>query len=452
MHRLRVEGAAFTSVGSPTAVSIVSNAAGDHDVTFTKTAHDCSVNDWLQITALAGTGGFAQLNGMWKVTAVPAADTFTVKNTSQNATITATVTSGTVKKVNTILEYTGANIRDSARNPNGTNPGALQIMGSGVTFDSLGIISNGADADAHGVMLNHDAHALFDTDVCINGFAAQGIWCLYNSTCAIDNGVVISNVGGQGFVAHFGGVITGGSSYATGCVSHGARVRDAGLLTLPGLVSSGNGSGASGEGNGSLVISNASLDYNAGPGVTLTSGVFANLTGSHANNNATWGIIGTTGSRVLVDTFTATGNTTGSASLTGCQLLGTPTSLVTPTLATTLKDNSIETAAINGATIASTVIGSGGATVLKVLTASLAVNIASIAANTQVSQAVTVTGVNNGADWTCSVNSNVALPAGLIMSLGHVSANTVTFFLTNPTAGALDPANMTYRVTAMQVA
>ena len=78
-------------------------------------------------------------------------------------------------------------------------------------------------------------------------------------------------------------------------------------------------------------------------------------------------------------------------------------------------------------------------------TGSSTVDIGSIAANTTVSTSITVTGAA-GADFVMVSTSDGALSANIVLHARVTAANTVTVYLSNTSAGAIDPANANYYV------
>lgn len=249
--RITVAGQPLTYIGSPTAVSVVSNGPGNHDVTYTLPGHGLAVDKWVRVRGLAGSGDIEVLAGAWKVTAVPNADQFTVKVTARRGAYPGlSVTAGAIDAWRTELHFTGADLK-SPHFEHAVDPGAVEVIGMGGQLESLILTSDGQDADAHGIMLCHSAYLRAVTDVGVHGFAGNGVWCLYNSHLE-QAGMAVSNCGVQGIAAQFGGVVSGSNLISTGHISHAARARAGGMVAIPNAVLSGSLVGLSGEDSGSV--------------------------------------------------------------------------------------------------------------------------------------------------------------------------------------------------------
>lgn len=97
-------------------------------------------------------------------------------------------------------------------------------------------------------------------------------------------------------------------------------------------------------------------------------------------------------------------------------------------------------------------LGVGGGTLAKTLTTSVLHNFGSIAAGAYATLNITLVGVNNDGKWICKVDPSAALNDGLVMASACHGSNTIRVTLFNATGSAIDPANMTFRATALGVA
>lgn len=96
------------------------------------------------------------------------------------------------------------------------------------------------------------------------------------------------------------------------------------------------------------------------------------------------------------------------------------------------------------------IAGTGSAVITKVLTASQAINFTEIAAASQASSEITVTGAAVGDEVILSLPAAPA--AGLVFNAFVSSANTVTIRASNITASPIDPASATYGVIVVAAA
>lgn len=98
----------------------------------------------------------------------------------------------------------------------------------------------------------------------------------------------------------------------------------------------------------------------------------------------------------------------------------------------------------NALTLTSLLVGSGGSTVKKIATGTVSIDPGSIAAQTRGSQTATITGAAVGD--VVLMQPPGALNTGLVFAGCEVTgANTVTVFLGNLTAGAIDDGSQTWR-------
>lgn len=211
-------------------------------------------------------------------------------------------------------------------------------------------------------------------------------------------------------------------------------------------------------------------------GRTTTTSSTANIKGhtvsfEFINDTATWGLVGSTGSPDLlfqVDgwagiNFRGGAGTVGQIRMTGqassnvgldlntngkagyVNLDGSGNLLLVQHFSSTLYLGGTFTTYVTSA--GSLVVG-GGAALQKFLSATASLDFGSIAAGGQAELTLSVAGAAVGD--TVSLGAPAAIESGLTWA-GRVSAaDTVTIRLTNPTAGAIDPAAATWRATAIK--
>lgn len=328
-QQISIEGSALTSAGSIASLdNITSNGAGDHDVTVDVTGHGLAVGDYFSISSSNGSGGYRQLEGVWRVTVVNSANQFTFKCTSQNTSFPATtVTAGTVQKYNTILSFTGTDIQ-AARLEYPVDPGGLEVVGRNFNVSNLLLLSDGNDADAHGIMLRHYGHLRAD-NVGIHGFAGNGIWCLYQSHLESASGLVISNNAVQGMAASELGHILASSPIINGNASSGARARSGGSrVNISGGTIAGNASGATAEDGSLISVASGLVTYNSGNGATIEGAAQAYFTSTSLTANGGIGLQAKEGAAVDITSATISANT-GATNLDidDATVYGTPTSV-----------------------------------------------------------------------------------------------------------------------------
>jgi len=422
--RLKVTGATPTTLTFSSLVSVVSNGAGDHDVTFAfSDASSVSVNDYLIVRGLAGTKQ-GPLEGVWKITA-KASNNVTVKNTAYIANLSTgaapTVSSGTFKKLNTVINYTGTHGLYV-----NCQMGADSVSSNG--FHNLALIGN-ATANTSGIFLEYGASITLGYEFGVHGFGEHGAYAIYAGLLSATN-VCFSNNGannggasgsGNGAYALAGSVFQLVGAVATGNDGVGMQSSLDACIAATGSNASGNdGAGYSSASGASIIAEDLISQCNTSYGVFATTDSFINGRDGTVTYNTNYGVRVITGGKVDFNGGAANNNTTADAI-----------------------EEDYQSKIIDGTFSASTLNGYPART----MQSSVAFNFGSIAANSQSTTTITIAGVTVS-KCNATVNSNGTHVAGLVLTCHPSATNTITIIASNITTGAITVGNRTYYVTA----
>lgn len=427
-----IAGAALTSLASPSAVAIVSNGAGDHDITFTSVAHGLAVDDYVRIKTLTGTGHYQVLEGIWKVTAAPTADTFTVKNTADLVSLTATVTAGTINKFETVLSFAALGSGD-----------AMTVHGYGPEFQNIAFVGDGS-GDTVGIMLWYAAYAKM-TNCGSHGFSSHGIYAIYAGVLDASGFVSCANTEAGIYALNnstfqiVNAISNGNGTY--GLSNAGSHVAGSGARYL----SNGNSGLFAGDG-GTNVAQNIIAAYNGVYGVQAEEASHVDAAGATITSNAAnRGVSLIEGSYAAISGATISGHT--------LDLYGEDLSIFSGVASATyttkgiLRGTSLDGIMEGTTTEDVTVDSANGTKVTGIYSATKVHNFGSIPANSQATTTITVTGAST-VD-AVAMNHNVLVPNGVTIEAQILASNLVTIIATNTTAGAISVGNQTYRATVI---
>lgn len=210
---------------TPSAVFSISGAAGAWSVTFSlNNVTGLSVNDYVEVKTLAGTGNYRSLMGYWKITAVDGVNNrITVLVTAWNAALVATVSGGEVIKYNTTLKF------DLSAYTFSTQSGAILIArGAGLkSIENIGIIGDNVTSQAGGIEVAEGARLFaedgyFGGSLCIADCRASGL-IVQTDGFVNQNYLTISDCS-DGLLARAASRVSVGGSRFTGNQSDGVDV------------------------------------------------------------------------------------------------------------------------------------------------------------------------------------------------------------------------------------
>tara|TARA_R110000737_G_scaffold216766_1_gene233184 strand:- start:1179 stop:3281 length:2103 start_codon:yes stop_codon:yes gene_type:complete len=435
--RVIVQGASLSAVTAPNGISVTSNGARDHDVVWTSIGHGLTTSDYVVIKDIPTAGSNEVFEGIFKVTAVGTTDTFTVKNTAKNTSISFTGSIGTgvsIQKYGTVLSF-----------PSLGSGNGITVYGYGPEWENLAFVGDGS-GDSVGMMLWYGAYTRVQAGAFYN-WSSHGLYGIYAGT-ADAQFVVCSNCGEHGIYAlnnstfQFVSAITTGNG-GSGVINAGSHVAGSSLLTA------GNNSNGYFGGDGSVgVVQNIVSVQNGLYGVNLEETSHVDVKGASTliKNN-----LGNRGVSVSERSF---------ADITGGTISGHTYDLYGEKLGYIASDGSegstegfVTGAGQNGGSSDITLTGQlsidGNAAMDYFDVATKAHNLGSIAAGAQASTTLTMTG-STATNTGFFVNCNAPV-AGLIYTATCATTNTVTITASNITTGAISALARTYTVAAVGV-
>ncbi len=262
--RIQILGQAVVST-SASAVGTVSGSAGAWSLPLTvSSSSGISVNDWVLLRAVSGSGSYRSYAGICKVTAV-SGSTVTLLHTAKNSSWpSASLSSATLTVLKSNLSYSGCD--------------GLQIDGPLGLIDRVAIIGNHSSGTV-GVIAQRMAEGnkgkamvRLGSDCGIAAFGDGGIYAQYGGTvdaaeiCVAD--CLIYNL-----LAQHGGSIFANNAIVSGCADVGVAASTSGDVSFEGGICCGNGGvGLYPFSGGTLLAVNAHVWSNVSDGAVAAYG------------------------------------------------------------------------------------------------------------------------------------------------------------------------------------
>jgi hypothetical protein len=424
IDRISFEGSLGASK-TPTAVSIVSNGSGDHDVTFTVAdSTGVASGDYVRISGLTSTGAGQSLEGTWKVTGTTGT-TIVVKNTNQLASIGATVTDGFIQKYNSVMKWSSMSTDDAM----------IVYPFRGSKFDSVCFAGDGT-GDTVGMLLWYGAGIEFTSStVGFHGFSSHGLYAIYDGFASAQ-GVHCSAMGESGFYALNGSTFQTVSAVATGNGSKGFLCSGS-FVAGSSMNLSGNTDGYFAGDGASGIAQNMTLHYNSSNGARVTEDAYIDASGASTTvvGNGTAGFRTELGGKIYGASVTVTGHTYDIYLVDDSTIFG-GIAYTTSSIASTAKINDDFAAGItiNGIHV-------------DMYTATKVHNFGTVPANSQLTTTITVPGAV--ATDGLAFNHNSTVPNGITITASITGIDTVTVVAANYTAAGIAVSNRTYRATVI---
>lgn len=409
-NRLKIVGAAPTSLTFSSLVSVVSNGAGNHDITFAfADASSVSVGDFIIVRSLSGSK-YGPLEGVWKATA-KAGNNVTLKVTARPASLTGiTVGSGTFKKMNVVISYVNSIglYVNSAMGADSANTCGFSNM----------VLAGDGSANNSGVFVEYDCTITVAGEFGVHGFGRYGFYCLYAGTLNALNACASAN-GVSGFYGLSGSTMQLVGAVATGNTSYGIVPSVDSVVAGSNSNASGNVTGYYVSGGSSCVNNGALAQYNTSYGIYCDENSYADSTNGTVTYNDT-GILVADASFCIFTGGTASNNTT----LDG-------------------KENDT-LSKISGGALSISSLSNYPA---RILQGSLTHNFGTIAAQSQATATLTIPGISTG-KCNLVVTSNGTHVDGLVVQPHPSATDTVLIVASNIKATSISVSNRTYVVTA----
>lgn len=303
-QRVQIAGAAPTVLAYSSIFGVVDNGTRDHLVTIeVASGAAVSVGDTIEITAVNGTGECGVVAGQFPVVAKPTANRITLQVRAKAAALGAmTVTSMTIVKMNSVLEFQGSSgvtlhgrLGDGS---SGAQPGGFRDIA--ITGNNTGTFN--------GLVLEQGTCLVTQGRFGVSDFGGDNIYGIYGSVmysvfcCS-------SNSGGNGVYFLSGGVFQGVAGAFTGNNTFGVYGAYGTVLAVTNASASGNLNGIgtlAGTGAGNTM----QLHGNTSAGAYGTGG-YLDIQGSDfVSNGGVYGVRARGDAEIKIDNATFSGHGT----------------------------------------------------------------------------------------------------------------------------------------------
>jgi hypothetical protein len=425
-YKLKVIGAAHSTLTFSALLSIVSIGSNNHQVTIRLVnATTVDIGDFLIVETTFGTNAQEVLEGVWEVIG-KASNDVTLKNKADVVSFSAvpTLTAASIKKINTVMKYTNS-LGFLVRTPMGADSG----LGSG--FSRMAVV--GDDSSNVGVLIEYGCSASFSNEFALCNFGSHGIYPIYHGVVILQDSFVCG-IGENGVYSLNGSTIQGVRTIVNGNGAAGFVASTGARIAASQSKACGNNSGYRSLG-GSVIICNSSVaSYNTNYGHDARESGYLDATGatSKADRNGLYGI--SASGNCYVD-FTS-GNAASNGTLDAIEA----------DIESVIKGGTYGTSSLNTRPI-------------RMLTGTAVHDFGVVNANTTKLVAITVAGAANNANNTVSVGYNGAevlntagSPIPCLVVTGRVTGvDTVTLYASNVTTSNSNAVgNRTYRVQVNQ--